>query len=198
MAQLADGFAQPWPIGIFEDRALQIFLASARGQLVGQLGQRSNLLLCGGMHLGSGDRRRTVSTLQKNGFACEPAGRFEADSAPAAFENALQRKYSSKVVGDAAGGRPSDYLWRFYSALVGSKFVMAPYGRRRDSYRFWEALACGAVPVMLRDGWYQLDKSKYEGLPVVWVDDWKTVTPAFLRRRWQLIYGAPDMRPSFR
>eukprot|EP00966_Prymnesium_polylepis_P023281 535821-Prymnesium_polylepis.1 len=44
VARLAGEVAMPWPIGLFEDRALEIFLASPRGQLAGQVAQRTRLL----------------------------------------------------------------------------------------------------------------------------------------------------------
>eukprot|EP00966_Prymnesium_polylepis_P250357 5789120-Prymnesium_polylepis.1 len=66
-----------------------------------------------------------------------------------------------------------------------SRFAIAPYGHGRDSYRAWEILACGSIPIMLRDRSFILDQSKFAGLPILWVDQWDEVTPALLRARWR-------------
>ena len=46
----------------------------------------------------------------------------------------------------------------------------------QDTYRFWEAVALGAVPVTLRG---PLD-GLYSQVPCVLVDDWRPITPADL------------------
>ena len=189
MAQLAEGLASPYPIGIFEDRALEAFLNSPGGRLASHVSQRSELLMCWGINLHWDARQSTVATLVRNGFRCHAPAQLHGDpeEQPSTFAAAVFRNYSGGWVRASAGSRTSDHLWRYYSALVHSKFVIAPYGRGRDSYRFWEAVACGAIPVMLRDGWHQLDRSKYEGLPILLVDDWRMVSPSFLQHHWELM-----------
>jgi len=64
--------------------------------------------------------------------------------------------------------------WREQSAYA---FVASPHGVGLDCHRTWEALALGSVPVV-KTG--PLD-SLYEGLPVLIVDSWESVTPELLR-----------------
>ena len=56
-----------------------------------------------------------------------------------------------------------------------------------DSYRIWEALHMGTIPVLEHlnrsDGWYQT----LEGLPVVWIDAFENLTPEFLEMEYQRI-----------
>lgn len=55
--------------------------------------------------------------------------------------------------------------------LKNSMFVLSPRGNGLDCHRTWEALLAGAIPVVKSS---VLDKI-YEDLPVMIVDDWKTV-----------------------
>jgi glycosyltransferase involved in cell wall biosynthesis len=42
---------------------------------------------------------------------------------------------------------------RYIAVLSRSKFVLCPRGEGTSSFRMFEALACGRVPVVLSDGW---------------------------------------------
>lgn len=64
--------------------------------------------------------------------------------------------------------------------LKKSKFVLSPRGNGLDCHRTWEALYMGAIPVVPAT----TINSVYEGLPVVIVDDWATVTAPFLEQKW--------------
>jgi len=72
-------------------------------------------------------------------------------------------------------------LYTNYTAgLLRSKFVFAPRGSGIDSYRVWEALAAGCIPVLERT---LLMEKLLHGLPHVMVNDWSEVTPRFLLAR---------------
>ena len=65
----------------------------------------------------------------------------------------------------------------FYRQFTQFQFVAAPGSHGQDTYRFWEAVALGAVPVTLRG---PLD-GLYSQVPSVLVDDWwRPITPADL------------------
>ena len=65
----------------------------------------------------------------------------------------------------------------FYRQFTQFQFVAAPGSHGQDTYRFWEAVALGAVPVTLRG---PLD-GLYSKVPSVLVDDWwRPITPADL------------------
>ena len=56
----------------------------------------------------------------------------------------------------------------YYADLCRSKFVLCPEGTGIDTHRVYEALFCGATPVVLRNSLSSL----YERLPVCIVDTW--------------------------
>lgn len=56
----------------------------------------------------------------------------------------------------------------YYSDICRSKFVLCPDGTGIDTHRVYEALLCGATPVVLRNSLSHL----YEKLPVCIVDSW--------------------------
>lgn len=56
----------------------------------------------------------------------------------------------------------------YYADLCRSKFVLCPEGTGIDTHRVYEALFCGATPVVLRNSLSPL----YERMPVCIVDNW--------------------------
>lgn len=56
----------------------------------------------------------------------------------------------------------------YYTDLCRSKFVLCPEGTGIDTHRVYEALFCGATPMVLRNSLSHL----YEKLPVCIVDNW--------------------------
>ncbi|KAG5188457.1 hypothetical protein JKP88DRAFT_304179 [Tribonema minus] len=69
----------------------------------------------------------------------------------------------------------------YWEILMESKFVLAPSGMGYDTFRLWEALAHGAVPII--DACPGFSRT-YAGLPVLTVADWGDVTPALLQEVW--------------
>jgi|EP00966_Prymnesium_polylepis_P178804 hypothetical protein len=63
-----------------------------------------------------------------------------------------------------------------YAQMVGElqrfSFVASPASRGQDTYRFWEAITLGAIPIVLAG---PLD-SLYTHLPCVIVDSWANIT----------------------
>lgn len=55
-------------------------------------------------------------------------------------------------------------------------FVLSPYGQGMDCHRTWEALILGSIPILKSK---EFDKM-FEGLPVLFVNDWKDVTQKLL------------------
>lgn len=64
-------------------------------------------------------------------------------------------------------------------------FTISPRGRGMDCHRTWEALLLGSVPVIPELPINRL----FETLPVVVVQDWASVTPAFLTAEKERILG---------
>ncbi len=61
------------------------------------------------------------------------------------------------------------------------KFSLSPRGYGPDSYRTWEAMLVGSIPVVRTS---QLD-SLYADLPVLIIDDWAEITEEFLERKYK-------------
>ena len=63
------------------------------------------------------------------------------------------------------------------------KFSLSPRGYGPDTYRTWEALMVGSIPIVHTS---QLD-SLYADLPIVIVDNWETITQEFLEKKYKEI-----------
>jgi hypothetical protein len=80
-------------------------------------------------------------------------------------------------------------LENYYKELQMSKFLLSPSGLGWDTYRIWEALYLGAIPVVERygreDGWHRT----LDALPVVWVESFQDpgFNPNFLEKEYERI-----------
>lgn len=70
----------------------------------------------------------------------------------------------------------------YYKDLLNSKFVISPTGGGLDCFRTWEALYCGAYPIVISS---HLDEL-LEGLPVLIINDWSQITEEFLKEKARL------------
>lgn len=61
------------------------------------------------------------------------------------------------------------------------KFSLSPRGYGPDTYRTWEALLVGSIPIVRTS---QLD-ALYTDLPILIVDQWEQVTKTFLEQKYQ-------------
>ena len=190
------------PIGVDAANELSSFLEKhSRGREASPV-HRPTLLLCCCMQTRSdGDghgstRLPALRTLAYNGFpecAMGSGGRNSSSGSSASSASSgssASSASSGSSASSASGSRlsPRDY----YEALVRSKFVLAPRGYGRDTFRVWEALTLGSVPVMRRlSREASAEYEKYDGLPIVWVDEWEQVTPSLLRTRWEELMAAP-------
>jgi len=64
--------------------------------------------------------------------------------------------------------------------VAASKFEIAPLGFAWDTYRLWECLYVGTIPIVRSSCLDDL----YEGLPILIIKDWKEVTEAFLNDKY--------------
>lgn len=55
-------------------------------------------------------------------------------------------------------------------------FVLSPYGQGMDCHRTWEALILGSIPILKSKEFVKM----FEGLPVLFVDDWKEINQTLL------------------
>ena len=73
--------------------------------------------------------------------------------------------------GGAFGGNEG-----FLHHLLTHRFVLCPPGNGVDTHRMWESLAAGAIPVVLRSQ----AMAPFEGLPILFVDQYEDVTLGML------------------
>lgn len=66
---------------------------------------------------------------------------------------------------------------RTWQAAAEHAFVASPTGAGYDCHRTWEALVLGSIPIVSRSPIVAV----FEGLPVVVVDSWRTLTPEHLQ-----------------
>ena len=81
-------------------------------------------------------------------------------------------------------------LKEYAERLLNARFVVAARGAGGlPTYRIYEALVMGAIPIV---PWDPRHEFLYEELPVVRVrdDEWGRVTPKFLKKQWHKIQSA--------
>jgi hypothetical protein len=137
-------------------------------------------------------RRTRDSTKDRLVFA-----RFDPGTYPPrrAVWEALRRSFPEL---EAAPPRPIPFR-RYLAELARHRFAICPRGNGIDTYRVWESLYLGVVPVVERSPhtwhWVAL------GLPLLLIDDWHEVTPAFLRdhaSRFPPPFPWPELPPALR
>ena len=67
----------------------------------------------------------------------------------------------------------------YLTDVASSAFEIAPRGIAWDTYRLWESLYIGTIPIVRTSPLDEL----YSGLPVLIIKDWKEVTDNFLRQK---------------
>jgi hypothetical protein len=80
-----------------------------------------------------------------------------------------------------------------YNELLSrSYFSLCPSGNGYDTYRFWESLCYGAVPIVKQNIFYKQLRRQYPKLPFLYIDDWKdleefvsTLTPELYTSLWK-------------
>lgn len=96
-----------------------------------------------------------------------------------AFENDPRAIYKEKLSGE-----------EYYADMCRSKFVVCPEGTGIDTHRVYEAILCGATPVVLRNSLSRL----YETLPVCIVERW--TDPFYVPTGIPFRYHVRDYLPS--
>ena len=77
------------------------------------------------------------------------------------------------------GAKFDNYITNIYN----HKFVISPEGNGIDTHRTWECLYMGTIPIEKRN----INNQFYTDLPICFVDDWKQVTPTFLKKEYTRI-----------
>jgi len=94
------------------------------------------------------------------------------------FNGTIQNKYKDG----------SDY----WENLRSAKYTLCPGGLGWDTYRAWEAMVMGSIPVLetyyREDGFYHV----FDDLPVLWVDHFDNVTPFLLESSYPKILARAE------
>jgi len=62
----------------------------------------------------------------------------------------------------------------YISLLLSSKFVVCPRGQNQESYRFYEAITCGCIPLFLTDEKDSIWLQQFEGsIPFITIQSWE-------------------------
>ena len=83
----------------------------------------------------------------------------------------------------------------YFRELRAPKFMICPSGLGWDTYRTWESLVMGTIPVLetygRQDGFYRT----FDDLPVLWVDHYDNVTPSLLEEAYpRILRGARNYK----
>lgn len=89
----------------------------------------------------------------------------------------LKRYFSSKEY--AQEGTPQNYEG-YLKEVKASKFILSPRGRGLDSFRTWESMYLGVIPIVITS---YLDHF-FEDLPVLIIQDWNEITEDFLEKKY--------------
>jgi len=80
----------------------------------------------------------------------------------------------------------------YFQNLQNAKFTLCPGGLGWDTYRAWESMVMGSIPVLetyyRKDGFYRV----FDDLPVLWVDHFDNVTPALLESSYPKILARAE------
>jgi hypothetical protein len=189
-----DNGIRPLPTGVQDPEELLTFLKYAPNGLEGRVSHRSTLLMCCCMQTETMERQRAVKALRRNGFACNSSDVRTEATLRAAPEKRFGQQYT--VEHDATERRFHMWRYRYYSAMLHSRFVASPEGHGRDNSRTWEALALGAIPVLRRTPGSAVDVRKFSEVPVVCVDEWEQLTPRFLEAQWAQLRSRAEQQSN--
>lgn len=84
---------------------------------------------------------------------------------------------------------------RFRELMLRAKFSICPRGRGTSSFRLYETLACGRVPVIIADEWMAPSGPEWEKFAVRWPEERVRELPAFLESiedRWSEMARAAE------
>jgi hypothetical protein len=117
-------------------------------------------------------------TSQRRTF-CFFSGAWRGDRG--AMVEALRAARVPCWLGDAAGADAAGINRTYVSMMEDTVFAPTPYGNNPETFRFWEALERGAIPVMSRILDARSDFVTVTGIPVLYLDSWSDVGSALLR-----------------
>ena len=87
----------------------------------------------------------------------------------------------------------------FFKQLGRSKFVLCPVGNANDTFRFYDTIYSGAIPIVVKQ--YYHDLPIFEGVPILYLnnyEEFKNLTEDFLNKKYdELIPYKKKYYPNF-
>jgi hypothetical protein len=74
----------------------------------------------------------------------------------------------------------------FFNRLGNSKFVICPRGRGVDTFRFYDTIYSGAIPIVIKENYHT--SPFFEGVPILFLnneDEFNTLTKEFLEMKYK-------------
>ena len=88
----------------------------------------------------------------------------------------------------------------FFNNLACSKFMICPRGCGIDSYRIWDCIHMGCIPIVEKYDGYK----EFFDLPILFIDNWREIehfTEEYLNNKWeemlQINYNYHKLRFSY-
>jgi len=78
---------------------------------------------------------------------------------------------------------PRKSVAEYLAEMIQHKYTLSPFGNGLDCHRTWEALLMGSIPVVQTS---TLDPL-YKDLPVIIVQKWEEITPAYLQQQYETL-----------
>lgn len=105
----------------------------------------------------------------------------------AKYNYTLMNTFPGKTPKKQLDARPKAEIFEsHYQEVAASKFALCPSGLSMDSYRLWETLALGSIPVVESNPGF--DRT-YANLPVLVVHNYSVVTPMLLEQVYPCFYA---------
>jgi hypothetical protein len=76
------------------------------------------------------------------------------------------------------GGKDRINYMQYINNIHSHKFILSPPGNGIDCHRTWEVLYLGSIPIVKKS----ICMDFFKDLPIIFVDDYRQITPEFLEK----------------
>ena len=77
---------------------------------------------------------------------------------------------------------------KFFQRLSDSKFVICPRGAAPDTFRFYDSIYAGAIPIIVKEKYH--DEEYFDDIRILFlgsIKDFKSLTEEFLNEQYELL-----------
>jgi hypothetical protein len=86
---------------------------------------------------------------------------------------------------------------QFFERLGNAKFTICPRGNALDTFRFYDAIYSGSIPIVVKERFHELEL--FKDIPILFlekIEDFNTLTEEFLEKKYLEI--APYIKPYYK